>query len=252
MVNIDETIGNIEYEVIKEFNPGIFSISNVYNRGAKKAKYRTLLFIHEDIEFLNKDWGTILMKCFELKNVGVIGVAGGVKKSLLPTGHDQGIDEFRKVFVSHKRDEAISRSNVSQPFKIKTLDGVFLAMTKEIWQEYRFNEAIEGFHFYDLDISLRTSRKYQNYIIPNIPVIHFSIGRFDNNWVETCLKFHKNNYPFDDFDTKEISVIRRFWFKRLLKEDIGIGNRIKFIMKMRLDKKSMRDGFNFILAGLNN
>lgn len=245
-LNIKETIGEVEYEIIKVNNPGLMSVSKAYNEGAERAKFFLFLFIHEDVEFFTHNWGRELLKSFEEKNVGVIGLAGGTKKSFLPTGHDQGIAKYRNIFVIHKKDEHEIRNNRIELIKIKTLDGVFLAMDKLIWKEFKFNEEIDCFHFYDLDITLRISEKYQNYVNPNISLLHFSKGNFDNDWIKACLKFHKFVYPFDQYEQEENKKLRVFWYKRLKLEDISFRNRLNFFFKMGLDFDSLGAALRFI------
>lgn len=244
--NIAETIGDLDFELIKIDNPGIMGICKAYNRGAKIAKYNYLLFLHEDIKFLKKGWGIELRNLYNLDNLGIIGIAGGLKKSSLPTGHDQGIDNYRCVFVIQEGNRIPGQGVIREPIKTKTLDGIFLAMTKKRWEEIKFNEKVEGFHFYDLDISLRASMNYQNYISPNIPVLHFSLGNFGDEWIKSCVKFHKEKYNFDNFSGKEKTLTRKFWYQRLLSEKIRFENRMRYTLNLGIDRGSLRSSVNFL------
>lgn len=243
--NLKSTIGNVEYEVIRIFNPGLMGMGSAYNRGAILAKFPYLLFIHDDIEFRSINWGKELLECFEIKNLGIIGLAGGRKKFKLPTGHDVGIRNYRASSVIHSKNEEMALAS-GQPLKVKTLDGVFLALTKVRWEELKFNEAIRGFHFYDLDISMRASVKYLNFIAPNISVLHFSKGNFNNEWVKSSLKFHKGSYNFDSIKPHEKKMVKRFWYKRLVYEDISFDYRIKFLIRMGIDRSSIKEAFKFL------
>ena len=49
--NIAATCG-VEYELIKIDNPGLMGLCQAYNKGAEKAKYEYLLFLHEDVNVL--------------------------------------------------------------------------------------------------------------------------------------------------------------------------------------------------------
>lgn len=244
--NIEETIGEIEFEVIRVYNPGKMGISEAYNQGAKDAKYDYLLFLHEDVKFLKKGWGEEFIKIFNFDNLGVFGLAGGLKKFALPSGHDQGIDKYRRVFVTQQDNENFKKDGIQEPIKTKTLDGVFLGLSKKRWEELKFNEKLKGFHFYDLDISLRSSLKYQNYIVSNIYLLHFSLGNFGDEWVKACIKFHKNAYNFDTANGKEVSQLRRFWYQRLLFERINFQNRLNYTLKLGIDKGSVRSAVHFL------
>lgn len=252
--NIAKTIGNVEYEIVQIWNPNTMSICQAYNIGAEKAKYDKLLFIHEDIKFLEKNWGEILLaKYFSLPNLGVIGVAGSMKKYLYPTGFMTGnkTDSFMYVFHSKKLDEIKYENNNNLiPQKIKVIDGVFMGMHKNVWEDIKFNEKIKGFHFYDMDFSLRASYKYQNYLVPDCPIAHYSRGGFNNKWIEQSFKFHKKKYyNFDEVICKEdLNILRRTWYKRLSEENISIINKVRFILKMGVGLGSRRALINFLFS----
>lgn len=242
--NIELSIGPTLYEIIKIFNSGEMSLSSAYNKGASLAKFENLLFLHDDVQFLTQGWGEKLLQTLSLQESGVIGLAGGRKKFKLPTGHDLGIAKYRYSAVIHAKNEKIEK--IEEPIEVKTLDGVFLALKKVRWEEFNFNEKIPGFHFYDLDISLRTSQTYQNYIAPDILIHHFSKGNFNNCWIKASLEFHKKDYNFD-LPTREEKVLARiFWFRRLLREDISFTNRIKFMRCIGIDKRSFEFAIKFI------
>lgn len=246
--NIEESIGDTTFEIVKVPNPGLMSIGNAYNKGAAIAKFEKLLFIHEDICFLSEEWGLELEGILEDKNTGIVGVAGGVKKFKLPTGHDQGIEKYRQVYVNHSPDEKFTKSGIKKFYKVKTLDGVFLAMKKKIWLEFKFDEELKDYHFYDLDISLRVSNKFTNYVTSNIPIHHFSKGNFDNKWIRASLEFHQKSYNYDFATHSEIEIVRNFWYNRLIKEDITWKNRLYYIFGMGVDKYSLDQAINFLFS----
>lgn len=248
LANIQQTIGHANYEIVKISNPGLMGISKAYNEGAKKAIYDNLLFIHEDVEFLTNGWGDFLMDSLKTENLGIIGVAGGIRKFKLPTGHDQGIDEDRRLFVKHYKSDMDKPDVYKDLEPVKTLDGVFLAMRKDRWKEYKFDEELKDFHFYDLDISLRVSNKFTNYVTSKIPILHFSIGNFDNKWIQVSLEFYQKPYNYDFATHSEIGIVRNFWYNRLIKEDITWKNRLYYIFGMGVDKHSMAQAVNFLFS----
>jgi hypothetical protein len=65
---------------------------------------------------------------------------------------------------------------------------VFYGNQEKNYNEFRFDENLKGFHGYDLDFSLRVSRKFQNYIINDILIKHFSGGNLDKKWLDTNIK----------------------------------------------------------------
>lgn len=248
--NIGLTIGNIAHEIIQVKNPGIMSLSKAYNKGAKEAKYDFLLFIHEDVEFLIKDWGEIILKYSKIENAGVFGLAGSLKKFKLPTGYETGIKKYRRVYVKHRGEEEIKSQSDERFIKVRTLDGVFLAMSKKRWEMLKFNEEIKGFHFYDIDISLRASAYFQNYIIQEIRLIHFSVGSFDSTWIKAALRFNSMNYDFDIPTKEEFNYMRKYWYIRLKNENISLKHRIRYILKMGFNKDSIKAVLLFLFLGL--
>ncbi|MUP44175.1 hypothetical protein E0K83_00260 [Gramella sp. BOM4] len=244
--NINITIGNIEYEIIPVVNPGKMSISRAYNMGAETARFKKLLFLHEDIRFNSDNWGINLIKSLNTNNVGIIGLAGNKRKSNLPTGHDQGIPKDKYIFVTHQVNGMKKINRHKDLIRVKTLDGVFLALNRDVWKELKFNESLKGYHFYDLDISLRASKNYSNFVNPNISIQHFSRGQFNDQWIINCLEFHKADYNFDEIDAKEKNTVRKFWYKRLSKENISLKNRLKYVSVMRFNLNSYKSAFKFI------
>jgi hypothetical protein len=200
-VNIEQTIG-CDFEIIPIINPGRFSIARAYNTGASKAQYEILCFVHEDVKFRDTGWGNSLVGHFEnLSNPGVLGVAGSIYKSftLSSWSHQKvgDIEPNRCNFLQHPGfDNLEPYHQLVNPYnetasKVVCLDGLFLSMKKNVWGEINFDETtVLGFHAYDLDISLSVSRKFQNYVVYDILLEHFSVGRNDISWLEQTTNVH--------------------------------------------------------------
>lgn len=244
--NIRHTIGDVRFEIIKVWNPNIMSISEAYNKGAMESQYEILLFLHEDVAFLECNWGAILLESLKGAGEGICGLAGSRKQFALPIGYETGFKANRHVYVKHSVDEEVSYKQECKTCKVKSLDGVFLAMHKTLWLDYKFNEAIKGFHFYDLDISLRVSEHYQNYVLTNIKLHHFSRGQFNDSWVLEAIKFYKQPYNFDTVTPKELNYTRNYWYERLKKERITIFNRIRYVYSMGINRPTRKAAIQFI------
>jgi hypothetical protein len=67
---------------------------------------------------------------------------------------------------------------------IQALDGVFIAMRRQVWESLRFDaESFDGFHLYDIDFSYRAHLAGFRLAIPlDLLLIHFSTGRYDRTW----------------------------------------------------------------------
>ena len=249
--NIAETVG-VPYEIIKIDNPGLMGICEAYNKGALQAAYPFLLFVHEDVEFITKDWGKILIeKYFHLPNVGILGLAGIKRRFAMCYGygfnnlfHDEGF-----LFVHHHKIAQRKKALHNSPIPVKVEDGVFLAMKKQTWEELKFDETLPGFHFYDIDITLRAAEKYQNYLVYDIDLIHFSHGNFGNDWINAAISFNKRKYKMLDEPTStERKQIRKDWYTRLTHEKISLKNRLRYVMEMGVDRFSRQAMQGFLLS----
>lgn len=205
--NISQTIGdNIVYEIIKISNPGKMSICAAYNLGAKQSKFGHLLFIHEDILFCENNWGHKLIKTLELPNCGVVGVAGGDYYSYVPASWwNKGHSKLHFIQVDNENKEWIN-NNLSgkEHEKVKLLDGVFLACTRNVYDDINFDENITGYHGYDLIFSLKAAKKYTNYVTGQILIKHFSSGTLSKQWLVNIIKVRDIIGTFSDqkFDSQ--------------------------------------------------
>ena len=193
--NIKDTIGeDFIYEVIKIENPGLMGICEAYNQGAEKASYDYLLFIHEDVLFQSTDWGKKLSNHFStLNDAGVLAVAGTSYKSLLPVGW-WSFTEYSSLHIDQITKQKETHSHrLTEPKKVIITDGVFLAMTKKIWSEFRFNAQNTDFHGYDIEMSLDVSKKYQNYVIHDVLITHLSSGNINKNWLDRLIKIYSHH-----------------------------------------------------------
>lgn len=183
--NIAETVG-VPYEIIKIQNPGLMGIAEAYNKGAKKARFGNLLFLHEDVLFHTQNWGEKLIKHLEDPETGVVGVAGSDYVPTAPCGWYINGRSFLHLIQNNKSQNHPQHINNTSQNKHRAyaLDGVFLAVQKSKFNNFRFDEKIGGFHAYDIDLSLRFAKKYENSVIGDILIEHFSEGSPDKNFTE--------------------------------------------------------------------
>lgn len=192
--NVKKTIGdNFEYEIIQQWNPAIMSICKAYNKGAEKAQYENLLFIHEDVLFETQDWGNILVDYLQLDNIGCVSLAGSNYIPNTPTpwwvveGYaNSHLSHFSKL--TNKRVDYTFVGNENGLLNAKIIDGVFIACKKNVWNKVKFNENLKGFHGYDISFSLSISHNFQNYIQNKISLVHFSPGNLSKEWLIDVIK----------------------------------------------------------------
>jgi len=194
--NIAASIG-LTYEIIAIDNSsGQFSICEAYNAGADKARHFFLCFMHEDISFDTENWG--LLVCSHLANpaIGLIGVAGGDSKSLVPSSWSIPVFSTEVNIVQHFKSEPgktekqlITRSNsYGNANQVAVLDGVWLCTRKDVFRQFRFDEkSLHGFHGYDIDYSLQVGQQYKLLVIFDILIHHYSEGNPNREWMNSAI-----------------------------------------------------------------
>ena len=247
--NIEETIGT-EYEIVSIDNRTAGKgICSVYNILAARAKFSYLCFIHEDIKFTEKGWGKALLNNFSSDpDIGLIGVAGSKYKSSYFSGWFANVRELDCANYIHQYERGfekvyLSPDNDMRLQEVVCIDGVFMCCKRQTWESQRFDEKVlSGFHFYDIDFSLRSAHACKVVVSYNVDLIHItSGGDYGNNWVETAIRYHhlyKNQLPFS-----KVQVDKKLADKRVVKAtldflknyDISFGNKVKWIRFQKLD-----------------
>ena len=206
--NIAESIG-IPYEIMKIDNPGIMGICEAYNRGAEKAQYDFLLFLHEDVLFETQDWGRILMNLLNTENIGCIGIAGADYIPEVPIGwwmiKNHCYSHITHANLINQKVHKFTFSSNSGLKKVNLIDGVFIACPKKNWLTIKFDERLKGYHAYDISFSLHTNVYFENYITNLISMKHFSQGKPSKEWLESLIQNRLNNrthYKQNLIDTK--------------------------------------------------
>lgn len=244
--NIEKTIG-VAYEIIVYNNSrDVKGICQVYNECALKAKYELLCFVHEDVLFQSQDWGKKIMEYFSTDpELGLIGVAGSKYKSKTVSGWYTGIREFDCCNIYHleggneKHRIYFTPDENKNEHDVVTLDGVFICCRRNVWEEVKFNgDILKGFHLYDLDFSLRASRRYRVMVTFEISLIHIVKGNhYGNAWLRETLLWHKWGSAllpaivpgdFAGIRNKE-GRIRREWLIRLKHEKLHFTNKLKWL-----------------------
>lgn len=226
-------------------------LCEVYNSLAEKANYPILVFLHEDIIIDTPRWGQRLMDIFAGNpRAGLIGVAGSRYKSAAVSGWYSGFTDRNCYQIIHRdngKDIALQNPPVwhSHEQEVVTLDGVFIACRREVWEATRFNQALlKGFHFYDLDFSFRASRSHTIVVTDRIRIIHETTGGdFSKAWLNDALKWHQyvahqlpawTGSPGNPDEETETS---RYWCDYLKNSKISLQDKISFIRQAHMLSK---------------
>lgn len=263
--NISNTIG-VEYEIIKIDNPGKMGICEAYNQGIAKAKYDILCFAHEDIGFVTKNWGDKVLDIFNSSpDVGLLGAAGNVYKSLtpshwsFPTANNNSF--FLNVILKNQDNELnpttllYSNPKNCQLQQVATIDGFWFCVPIKVIQEFPFDEiTCSGFHGYDIDYSLTVQEKYKVVVTFEVLIQHFSAGTFKKKWIDATIKVHKKwkeKLPvliehFDGFNQQSEEKKAFIFF---MKKMVDYGYSLLEILKIyQFQNKNFKFSFNTFIS----
>lgn len=195
--NIEKTIG-VEYEIIHIDNStNRYSIFSAYNLGWEESKYPYTCFVHEDVLFHTKNWGEKIIKHLQNGNCGFVGVAGGPLVTRVPGSWSDNGGFVNIIQSGHKTKKIVHRPHRFQGISREAvlLDGVFLCARRELMQTVSFDESFNGFHIYDLDISIQSHLAgYTNFVIYDVLLEHFSKGNRNKRYFENLLQLFDKWY----------------------------------------------------------
>lgn len=245
--NLSRKIG-VEHEILS-FDNRVekYGICRVYNILAGKAKFEYLCFLHEDVLFETDDWGKLILEEFAKDaNLGLVGIAGAKYKSRIYSGWFTGIREidcanYLHQYEDHVENVILAPHNDRRTEDVVCIDGVFLFCKTDAWKATRFDEInLKGFHFYDLDFSLRMSRLYQAKVVYNVLIKHITGGGdFGDPWIETAMKFHQlhtDELPAtlsDDYRKFELKIAKNT-LDVLKNFRISTANKFKWVVNQKL------------------
>jgi GT2 family glycosyltransferase len=177
--------GNPKVEIIEYINKGE-SLTKFYNKALAETKNDIVVFAHDDIIVETKQIANRIVRMFENNpEYGIIGVAG--TKYLSNTGRwwDERKSMYGKVAHTHEGKTWLSEYSPDQDKRLEEtiiVDGVFFAVNKNRIKQ-NFDEAVEGFHFYDVDFSFRNHLEGVKVgVTTEIRINHMSIGMTNEQW----------------------------------------------------------------------
>lgn len=173
------------------------SLCEAYNRALGNVQGDIVVFSHDDVDILSTDFAARLVAA--LTRFDVVGVAGATRAagpawSWAGHPHVHGWITHRSAATG---DWLVS---ISSPWPVvggaQVLDGVLLAGWRRVFEAVRFDAAtFDGFHFYDVDFTLRAARAgWRIGICAELLLVHESEGRFDADWNRFADRF-RAKYP---------------------------------------------------------
>ncbi len=254
--NIEGSIG-VPYEIIKyENSNGAIGLCELYNAGARKAKYDLLCYMHEDIAIKTSEWGQIVQEIFEKnKLVGVVGVAGSAYKTYAPSGWDVEGNGDRVRYINYiqlfkrtiRPSELINYNPSARKLaKVVCVDGMWFCTRKDIVLKHPFDEdLLKGFHGYDIDFCLSVNQFSDIVVTFDVLLEHFSEGGFNQEWLIEILKIHEkwlHTLPvsINYIPKKEQLGFEKRAYKSLVINLLRFGFKKRFIWQQLLTYKKLK------------
>src|SRR5260221_8836571 len=118
-----------------------------------KSKADILLFVHDDIVFLEYGWDVKLIEALSKYEVaGVCGSVGYTGGKIFDSGKLAG-----KIVGLIEGQEVVKVvGDVNGHVEVTALDGCFLAINSSHFNTHKFDEYFDGIFFYDIDYCLRS------------------------------------------------------------------------------------------------
>jgi hypothetical protein len=213
--HVHRTVGT-DHEYVRINNAdNIHSLCSAYNEGVRRSQGNILVFVHEDVFFMELDWGPVLeVKFANDPGLGLIGVAG---TQYLASHHPAWLTAGQPFIRGHVVHETAGGENyhmaVFSPDKtdaqVVAVDGLFFAVRADLFKHIRFDEqTFDGFHFYDLDICMQINKSHKLIVTWDILVKHLSEGTCDQAWQEAGQRF-LSKYQ-DDLPVSCVDAVPQF------------------------------------------
>lgn len=186
-----DTCGVKDAEFIFYENKNQYSLTELYNKGLKEAKYDYIVFIHHDILFNESKWGKSIKETFDNTEYAILGVAGSTEMPASGRWWDAQLSMVGAVKHSNdgKTWESKYSSNYDFVIDVVLVDGVFMAVNRKRIKS-NFDETVEGFHMYDINFCV------DNFLAGckigvtfDVKLTHRSIGKTNDAWEANRIKF---------------------------------------------------------------
>jgi GT2 family glycosyltransferase len=176
-----------------------------YNTGAARSCSDILVFLHDDVIVLGNRVALERPLAFlEDAATGFIGTMGATRLNVLGAWWGdlpkaQVLSYCRGAVATPDSGAPNAFGMISQVWpgeiaaygQVLVVDGTFLMCRRQAFETLGGFDAhtFQGFHFYDVDITLRAHLAgMRNYVAP-IPIFHESFGTYDQTWEDQRQKF---------------------------------------------------------------
>ena len=185
--SIDDTkFSNICVNITKSFDCAVEiiriddakSLASGYNKGCKIAHGDTLVFCHDDIEIISKDFFSKFIDYHKLYDViGIVGASKIICGSWFNAGRPYISGNVLTPTSDSKFKLQVFDDNMKREDGIKIIDGLFMSVKRNVFDTVGgFNESLcTGFHIYDIDFSFRSYLAgFKSIVMNDVLMLHNS------------------------------------------------------------------------------
>lgn len=194
----DTTIAKSMYSLGGEFSLAMElnnkeSLPKIYNKAIEKTvqeDWDALVLVHDDV-WLSHDPKPNLIRLF--KTYDLVGVAGCSKAEIKAPalwhlmGGGFGSGNLHGAVAHGSVDNQHMTSFGPYPHQVLMIDGVFMALSRKVMENVRFDEECPSqFHYYDLIFSHECHRKGYKVGVGDIFIVHESPGlrEYTEEWTK--------------------------------------------------------------------
>jgi len=194
------------------------SAAEALNFGAKKARGKYLMFVHQDVRLEDKNWLAKATQFLDgLKDLGIAGVVGMSESG-------QGNKSRGRNVIKHGEPPAPwSWGNpIKEPEVVQTLDECLLIVPRRVFDKLQFDEkTCNDWHLYGVDYCLSIKKLgFLSYVLPLV-IYHQSAGSsFSDRYYDTLRKLlvkHKDKYKRIYTTMGNWRTFWPFWLQLFLK-----------------------------------
>jgi hypothetical protein len=194
--------------------PDARSMCEGYARGFAQCVGDPIVFAHHDLEYLYDDFGDVLERSME--RFDVVGVAG-TDKLVSPVWTHAGIGHLfgQVTHPSPRGGFEVHVYGAHRPAMggILAMDGLFLAVRRFVVADIGWDaETFTGFHFYDVDFTLRAARAgHRLGVVSELGFLHNSVGPASKEYSAFAQRFaakHAARLPHGPVQPFQVAVQR--------------------------------------------
>jgi Glycosyltransferase like family len=214
--NLDNQTADHELILLDNTKQKFTSAAAALNHGAKIAKGKYLIFVHQDIDLMYKTWLDQVEKVLDsLNNLGVAGVAG--------YNNING----KAVMISNIKDGLPPKPvgiPIEIPEKVQTVDECLFCIPKSVFEKLQFDDlTCPGWHLYSVEYCLNMKKfGLSVYILP-CEIYHLSrTNSFSDEYYTTLkniIKKHGSNYDKKIYSSCGLWSTNRFRLLMNIYED---------------------------------